>query len=779
MLKSGILLGERYLIGEVLVRRERRTFYRASLAENPSQDVLLMEFSLADQSELDFVLRQHLKEAERLKELKHPRLLRVGEVFNQGDLVYAEMPYVRGKTLEACLFNVPERLPVSLLLQWVRHICEVLEYLHEHEPPIILRELGPANVLIDTQAQAWVLDTRVLGILDPSLIPPGLQSRAAGYVAVESYGKSLTDARTDIYSLGALIYTMLTRTIPPPSVDLLSGEASLQPPSALNRGVRPALEEVLRRMLALTRSDRYETVAEARQALEAALTEEARQALDDCEEPEEPGAQPGNTETEEMQRALPELKLKNDLKLRTRADVKVRPRPEPTLPREPAASEPPMDWIEVAPAAPAPMRLVSAEEELEPTVEMHMSEEQGQTQEPVSAPAAPAEPAAEGARYESTIVPPVVSPQDSNVIHLRTLPTTKMAPPPDKHRGAWVGLIVVLLGVVVLALTWNASHPPGGPAAPASTTMASSAPPSTPAATVSMSHVAAASSAPASAAPTTAPAAPASSTAAAASAPQPTLQVAAQPEGASIKVDGVDKGTSPLKLSDIPPGHHSVEVAKAGYKSATVEVNVAAGQVSMVDPSLEPLSAVLELHDAPAGSQISVDSQDPQPVPEDGKVTVPQGEHLVRVSHEGNEPFIVSVNVGWEKPYPLQVRLGAGVGRLDVTSKPSDARVRMDGRIVGRTPLQLGKMPAGEHHLTVEKDGFKTGEQAVKIESGQTATIAVELKAGHDPGVIPHADAGSGGHRSGYSPPRPAWHSSGGSHHGGGGHHPRPAPTVF
>ncbi|MHB2016338.1 MAG: protein kinase family protein, partial [Candidatus Xenobia bacterium] len=88
-----------------------------------------------------------------------------------------------------------------------------------------------------------------------------------GFSPFEQYGNASTDSRSDIYALGATLWCLLTRALPPNSVDIVAGEATLEPPSRLNDNVPAELDAIIMKMMALRKEDRYQTIQEAGQEL--------------------------------------------------------------------------------------------------------------------------------------------------------------------------------------------------------------------------------------------------------------------------------------------------------------------------------------------------------------------------------------------------------------------------------------------------------------------------------------------------------------------------------
>jgi serine/threonine-protein kinase len=158
-------------------------------------------------------------------------------------------------------------LAVKQVLAWIDQICDALIYLHSRRPPIIHRDVKPANIRLTPTGKAMLVDFGVAKRYSPDIkTTEGARAVTPGYSPIEQYGQSKTDLRADIYSLGATLYTLLTANRPPESIDLITGKP-LSSPRQLNPAISPALERVILRAMELNAVNRYETVAQLRQAI--------------------------------------------------------------------------------------------------------------------------------------------------------------------------------------------------------------------------------------------------------------------------------------------------------------------------------------------------------------------------------------------------------------------------------------------------------------------------------------------------------------------------------
>jgi formylglycine-generating enzyme required for sulfatase activity len=264
-LQTGQVLNNRYRIVKLLGQGGFGAVYRGW--------DLNMEASCAVKENLDTspeAIRQFKREAIILHKLRHPNLPIVSDHFYvPGQGQYLVMDYVEGEDLQEKLNQAGGPLPESQVLQWIEQVCDALIYLHTQEPPTIHRDIKPANIKITPQGKAMLVDFGIAKVFDPVLrTTVGARAVTPGYSPPEQYGQGSTDARSDIYALGATLYTLLTNTVPADSVDVLTRR---QPApiaaSKLNPAVTPTVEAALSRAMALDDRQRYQNAAEFKTAL--------------------------------------------------------------------------------------------------------------------------------------------------------------------------------------------------------------------------------------------------------------------------------------------------------------------------------------------------------------------------------------------------------------------------------------------------------------------------------------------------------------------------------
>ena len=207
-------------------------------------------------------------EAEVLKRLNHRALPHVYQVFEYEKLkrVYMLMDYIEGRNLDALLGEQSERrFSLPLVLAIMKPIVDALIYLHGQNPPIVHRDIKPSNIIVSTKGGEAVLVDFGLAkeyIVDSTTTI--IRHGSPGYAALEQYGSG-TNPRTDIYGLGATLYTLLTGTIPIDAITRATGSKGIDPLIPVHQ-VTPdapwAVSMAIEQAMSISSDDRFKTVEE-------------------------------------------------------------------------------------------------------------------------------------------------------------------------------------------------------------------------------------------------------------------------------------------------------------------------------------------------------------------------------------------------------------------------------------------------------------------------------------------------------------------------------------
>src|SRR6266851_3332260 len=219
-------------------------------------------------------------EGQVLWRLEHRALPRVYRVFENDKLrrVYMLMDYIEGPNLEVLQKEQPEqRFPLALSLALLAPIIDALNYLHRQDPPIIHRDVKPANIIVPMKGEGAVLvDFGIAKEFVEDKTTSVIRHGSPGYAAPEQYGGG-TNPQTDLYGLGATLYTMLTGVIPPDAITRATRSKSLDPLRPVNLLVPAIAPEVARAIegaMSISIDDRFQTIEQFWQELQGTPTRE-------------------------------------------------------------------------------------------------------------------------------------------------------------------------------------------------------------------------------------------------------------------------------------------------------------------------------------------------------------------------------------------------------------------------------------------------------------------------------------------------------------------------
>jgi tRNA A-37 threonylcarbamoyl transferase component Bud32 len=260
---------ERYQIEDVLGVGQLSTVYRAR--DLAFQDVVrwvaVKEMTLpAD----DPISRQHAarnfrREAELLATLRHPFIPRFFDFFVYESRFYLVMECVSGVDMGTLLSEMKDPPPLRSVVKWAYQLCDVLTYLHHHQPePIIFRDLKPSNIMLDEAENIRLIDFNIAKAFEVGT--PGSRVGTVGYAPPEQYHGDASP-QGDIYALGATLHHLLTghdpRIEPPFSFED-------RPIHLYNQGVPDEVEQVIYTALSYEKESRYASAQAMKQALTSA-----------------------------------------------------------------------------------------------------------------------------------------------------------------------------------------------------------------------------------------------------------------------------------------------------------------------------------------------------------------------------------------------------------------------------------------------------------------------------------------------------------------------------
>ena len=263
-LPANAVIAGRYVVMQKLGQGGMGAVYLVSdqrLANKPHALKEMSDQALADPAERQAALQAFRQEADMLALLDHPNLPKVTDYFTEAGNQYLVMEYVQGSTLEKKLEQTRGPLPEPVVRKYADQLCDVLGYLHRRQPPIVFRDLKPANIMVQTDGRLRLIDFGIARHFKPGKSKDTQAMGTPGYAAPEQYGKGQSDSRTDVYALGATLHHMLTGR--DPSSD------PFQFPSArsLNPGLSASIDQIVARAVALDPNQRWPTIGDLHHAL--------------------------------------------------------------------------------------------------------------------------------------------------------------------------------------------------------------------------------------------------------------------------------------------------------------------------------------------------------------------------------------------------------------------------------------------------------------------------------------------------------------------------------
>lgn len=278
-LARGVILDGRYRIDRVIGSGGYASVYKAlDLTYN-------VERAIKEVTDPEKGAREQFRlEADLLINHNHPNIPRGYKVFEVGKRIYFVMDYVSGKDVEELLNEslTQQRRPLdeAHVLRWAIEICDALSFIHRLPTPIIHRDIKPANIKITPEDRPVLIDFGLAKLQQESMkaTRAAAQGVSPGFAPPEQYmAKGKTDARTDVYGLGATLYACLTGRDPAEAPARLldqtgvSHGSSLIPPRTLNNRISQRTEEVIIKALELSPSRRQQSAADLEAELRDAL----------------------------------------------------------------------------------------------------------------------------------------------------------------------------------------------------------------------------------------------------------------------------------------------------------------------------------------------------------------------------------------------------------------------------------------------------------------------------------------------------------------------------
>ena len=261
MLEVGSLVDGKYRILRVVGKGGMSVVYQA-VNEKANKIWAIKEVRKDGVQNYEVVKQNLIVETELLKRFNHPNLPSIIDVIDGDGSVLIVMDYIEGNSLNQALETSGAQSQDDVI-EWSKQLCDVLGYLHSRKPPIIYRDMKPANVMLKPDGNVSLIDFGTAREFKSSSVEDTTCLGTQGYAAPEQYGgHGQTDARTDIYCLGATMYHLVTGHNPstPPY--------EMYPIRQWNPMLSSGLEEIILKCTQRNPNDRYQSCAELLYALD-------------------------------------------------------------------------------------------------------------------------------------------------------------------------------------------------------------------------------------------------------------------------------------------------------------------------------------------------------------------------------------------------------------------------------------------------------------------------------------------------------------------------------
>ena len=215
MLEIGRLLDGKYKILNKIGQGGMSVVYLA-MNEKANKQWAIKEMRKEKNKNYEIMKQSLITETNLLKELKHPYLPSIADIIESDDTIIIVMDYVEGRPLSDILTE-EGTIEEDKVADYAIQLCDVLDYLHSQNPPIIYRDLKPANIMLRPDGKITLIDFGTARKYNYDSVSDTTCLGTIGYAAPEQFaGETLrqTDARTDIYNLGATMYHLLTGVNP-------------------------------------------------------------------------------------------------------------------------------------------------------------------------------------------------------------------------------------------------------------------------------------------------------------------------------------------------------------------------------------------------------------------------------------------------------------------------------------------------------------------------------------------------------------------------------------
>ena len=255
--QRGQVIANRYTIIDMIGRGGMGCIFKAH--DNVLKEEIALKTLLPQFAKDKLVVERFYNEARIARSLSYPKIARVHDIGMTGEVLYISMEYIEGQSLRALLDNLPEgkRLPITNSLYIIDSLCEALEYAHQYT---IHRDIKPENIMITKEGQVKLMDFGISKLVTHTqLTGTSVVMGTPHYMSPEQLRDSAkVDPRSDVYSVGVVMYEILTGNLPV-GVPRLASQLMPEVPNALDPIIQQCMEP--------KPDQRYNNITELRNAL--------------------------------------------------------------------------------------------------------------------------------------------------------------------------------------------------------------------------------------------------------------------------------------------------------------------------------------------------------------------------------------------------------------------------------------------------------------------------------------------------------------------------------
>ena len=207
------------------------------------------------------------------------------------------------------------------------------------------------------------------------------------------------------------------------------------------------------------------------------------------------------------------------------------------------------------------------------------------------------------------------------------------------------------------------------------------------------------------------------------------VNVTSQPSGATVIVDGMDRGTTPITLFDLTPGRHHLKYRLAGYGDADRFVDTEReGPFIEKNVVLQEVKGLLLLKTEPAGASIVIDGVTIGQTPRLVTHLAAKDKYRIKLRKAGYQEQTIEVRFDGRRPLVREESLVPASGTVNVLSDPSGAEVTVNGIVRGTTPILVKEVPRGRAVVKFRLNGFEEEVRELAINAGDVQTLSVPMK---------------------------------------------------